>query len=52
MEPAVPPARFVAFPVKSPTKLVDVTEFKPAIVVAEFPKSIEVVPMVMDLLAN
>ena len=41
-----------AFPVKAPTKVVDVTEDSPAIVVAELPKDIEVLPTVIELLAN
>ena len=37
----------LALPVKAPTKVVDVTELKPAIVVAEPPKLIAVEPTVM-----
>ena len=37
----------LAFPVNAPTKVVDVTEVKPAIVVAEPPKLIAVEPTVM-----
>jgi hypothetical protein len=37
----------LAFPVNAPTKVVDVTELKPAIVVAEPPKLIAVEPTVM-----
>ena len=38
-----------AFPVNAPIKLVDVTEVKPARVVLDEPKEIEVVPIVVEL---
>jgi hypothetical protein len=41
-----------AFPVKAPTKVVDVTEDKPAIVVAEPPNDIAVEPTVTELFAK
>jgi hypothetical protein len=41
-----------AFPVKAPTKAVDVTDTKPAIVVAELPNDIAVEPTVTELFAK
>ena len=41
-----------AFPVNSPVKAVDDTEVNPAMVVADAPKAIAVVPIVIELLAN
>jgi hypothetical protein len=42
----------LALPVKAPTKVVDVTEVNPAIVVADAPKMIAVEPTVMLELVN
>ena len=41
-----------AFPVKAPTKVVDVTEVSPAIVVAVPPRDMEVLPIVTALFVN
>ena len=41
-----------ALPVSSPVKPVDDTEVNPAMVVADAPKAIAVVPTVIELLAN
>ena len=41
-----------AFPVNSPVKAVDDTEVNPVMVVADAPKAIAVVPIVIELLAN
>jgi len=49
---ATVPVTLVAFPDNVPTKVVDVTEVKPAMVVAESPKLIAVEPTVMLELVN
>jgi hypothetical protein len=42
----------LALPVRAPTKVVDVTDVRPAMVVAEAPRAIEVEPTVTVLLVS